>query len=131
MAAINLLGLDIGEQRIGVARVNTLAKLPEPLITLKNDNLFVDNLKKLIVEYQISYLIIGLPRNLSGEETPQTQYVKRFSQANLADIGVPIKFQDETLSSVAAEERMNPKNRDLGVDALAATVILEDYLRAL
>jgi putative Holliday junction resolvase len=125
----NLLGLDIGGRRIGVARVNLIARLPEPLATLTNDSTFASKLKELIDQYQIDGLVVGLPRNLSGQETAQSEYTKNFCEDNLTQLDLPIFWQDETLSSVTAEDALQDKKHTKSdVDAMAATVILADYL---
>jgi putative Holliday junction resolvase len=127
----NLLGLDIGERRIGVARVNLVARLPQALTTLSNDDSFVSKLKDLIKQYQIDGLVVGLPRNLKGEETAQSGYTRHFSKDKLTGLGLPIIWQDETLSSVAAAEDMNKRKlKSDNIDALAAEIILDDYLSA-
>lgn len=131
MPANNILALDIGTVRIGVARVNAVAKIPEMLPTLSNDTSFLDKLIWLIAEYQIDTLVVGLPRNMSGEETAQTTYVRNFCAEKLEDLGIPVNFQDETLSSVAAEEYL--QSQGIGgnkgdVDAAAAAIIVQDYL---
>ena len=126
---VNLLGLDIGERRIGVARVNLIAKLPEALATLPNNTTFLERLKQLIGEYQIDGLVVGLPRNLNGQETAQSQTIRDFCAKYLNRLNLPIIWQDETLSSVAAESQAKDKQSKAGVDALAARIILEDYLK--
>lgn len=128
--ATNLLGLDIGEKRIGVARVSLPARLPQALVTLNNDTVFLDNLKTIIKEHQIDTLIVGLPRNLNGQETAQTVFVYNFCKQYLQDVGLPIIMQDETLSSHEAENRLKgQKYQKTDIDALAAVIILEDYLQ--
>lgn len=130
MAVNNVLGLDIGEKRVGVARVGMIARIPEPLGALINDATFSEALQRLITEYQPDILVVGLPRNLDGQETPQSHYAREFSQQNLVNYGLPIVFQDETLSSRVAEERLKGKPYVKGdIDAQAAVVILEDYLQ--
>lgn len=129
MVINSVLGLDIGEKRIGVARVQLIARIPEALGALNNDEGFSGALQALIDEYQPDTLIVGLPRNLDGQETAQTQYVKAFSQENLLQFNLPIVFQDETLTSRVAEDRLQGTNYKKGdIDAQAAVVILEDYL---
>lgn len=133
MVINNALGLDIGEKRIGVARVNMIARVPEPLATLANDDSFAVRLEQLIGEYDPDVLVVGLPRNLNGQETAQSAYVKAFSQEKLIYCKVPIVFQDETLSSRAAEERLQEggSGKKADIDAMAAAIILEDYLKSL
>ena len=125
----NALGIDVGSVRIGVARVNAIARLPEPLCVLKNDGSFQAELNKLINEYDIDLLVIGLPRNMSGQETKQSEYVKAFVNEYLAAFSTPHVFQDETLSTVGAKDRMLSKSDgQLGIDAHAAAIILDDFL---
>jgi putative Holliday junction resolvase len=129
MVINSVLGLDIGEKRIGVARVQLIARIPQALGALINDDNFTRALQALIDEYQPDILVVGLPRNLEGQETAQTQYVKAFSQEKLTLFKLPIVFQDETLSSRVAEDRLQGKDYKKGdIDAQAAVVILEDYL---
>jgi len=128
----NLLGLDVGEKRIGVARVSMLARLPQPLDTLNNDDQFTNRLNQLIDSYQIDSLIVGLPRNLNGEETKQSTYVRDFCENKLKSLDLQIFFQDETLSSHEAELRLNSVKKHYkksDIDSVAAVVILEDYLQ--
>ena len=125
----NLLGLDIGEKKIGLARVNLIARLPQPLAVLKNDSSFLSKLDSLIAAHDTQALIVGLPRNLKGEETAQSVYIRDFVSKNLADYF--IIWQDETLSTVAAESKLaqyGVKDKPDMLDAVAACIILEDYL---
>jgi putative Holliday junction resolvase len=132
MEANNLLGVDVGEKRIGIARVNMIARLPEALTALHNDESFAGAFQALIDEYQPDILVVGLPRNLQGQETAQSAYVRAFSQESLLSFNIPVVFQDETLSSRVAEERLQGRPHTKGdIDAQAALVILEDYLQTL
>jgi putative Holliday junction resolvase len=128
----NVLGLDIGEKRIGVARANMVAKIPTPLCTLENDDNFIDKLKSIANKEQVDLVVIGLPRNMSGEETKQSQYVRKFVNAKIKQLGFKVLFADETLSSVSAQERLLlSKKSKTGIDSIAASIILEDYLKTL
>ncbi len=123
----NALGLDVGQARIGVARSNSIAQISEPLAVLSNDEQFETKLKQLITEYSIDLIVVGLPRNMKGEKTAQSQYVEEFVEHTRTRIDVAIELQDETLSTVAAAERVTEKTKSME-DAHAAAVILEDYL---
>ena len=123
----NALGLDVGAVRIGVARVNSIAQIAEPLVVLQNNDSILDEIEKLTVEYSADLIVVGLPRNMSGETTKQTEYVKEFAQELIKKIAVNVVFQDETLSTVAASERTTDKTKNIE-DAVAAAVILEDFL---
>jgi|APCry1669188879_1035177.scaffolds.fasta_scaffold09000_2 putative Holliday junction resolvase len=129
MAINNVLGLDIGESKTGVARVNMIARLPQVVATLKNDNNFITEITKIIKEENIDAMVIGLPRNMNGEETAQTKYVRDYVDNYLKSLNLPIFFQDETLSSKAAEVRLAGSGyKKTDIDSMAAVVILEDYL---
>lgn len=131
MAISSAIGIDVGEKRVGIARVHMIARIPEPLGALANDTSFEKALGAILDEYQPDILVVGFPRNLQGHETPQTQYVKAFTQERLIPFNIPIVFQDETLSSRVAESRLMNKQHTKGdIDAAAAVVILEDYLQS-
>jgi len=122
---LTVLGFDYGNARIGVARVNTLVKIPEPLGVIETRNQEV--LNKLISEHQPDRLVVGLPRGLDGQETEQTDAARQFA-ASLKVFNRPIFMQDEALSSVEAEARLKLLKKPISVDAMAAVIILEDYL---
>lgn len=123
----NALGLDVGLARIGVARISAIAQIAEPLVVLKNDVFFVEKLRQLIAEHSVDLIVVGMPRNMKGEKTDQSAYVEEFVKELAEETGVSLQFQDETLSTVAAQERVTPKTKQLE-DAYAAAVILEDFL---
>lgn len=129
--AINLLALDVGDVRIGVALANYPSYLAHALITLNNDQYFIDKLKSLINEYHISRLVIGLPRNMDSEDTPQTLKVKNFVSQLKSKLQLEISFQDEFLTSKKAEEVLNQRSKTYSkedIDKTAASLILEDYI---
>lgn len=126
--ATNILSLDVGERRVGVAIASLVARLPRPLTTLDNTEDIWQDIAKLIVDEDASTLVVGLPRNLSGDETAQTKYVRDFA-AKIE--GIEIIFQDEALTSQKAETELAGRGKPFAkgdIDALAATYILEDYL---
>lgn len=131
MPANNILALDIGTVRIGVARANLIARIPEALTTIANDENTLSALQEIIAEYEIDTLVVGLPRNMEGLETKQTKYVQEFCEKTLIQLNIPIVFQDETLTSVAAEAELEKPGKitpKANVDARAAEIILDDYL---
>lgn len=120
----DIIGLDIGTKRIGVARVNLIARIPQPLPIIDNNINVSESIKLLIKKYQPLYLVIGLPRNLNGEETKQSIFTKEFVDSYIPK-DAKVKWQDETLTSKEASSRTG-KIKDLDSDA--ACLILEDYL---
>ncbi len=128
---VNALGIDVGAKRIGLARVNAIAKIPEPLGTYLNDDTFPAALIKLTDEHDINVIVVGLPRNLKGEETPQSKIVRDFAESVIKmNTNLPVIFQDETLTSVAAERHGRDAIERFGIDSLAAAEILNDFIKA-
>ena len=126
------IGLDIGEKRIGVAQADSEVRLAFPLCTLDANELFLDRLREIIAEVQPSVLVVGYPRNQQGESTAQTREVERVAEG-LKALNVPLVFQDESLTSVLAEDYLKRHNRNYtkaDIDAHAAAIILGDYLEA-
>lgn len=126
-----ILALDVGDVRIGVARANTIAKIAEPLVTIEMNDTAAERVAELTKEQQADCVVVGLPRNMAGDETAQTEKVRAFV-AKLEDaLDIPVKLQDESLTSVKAEEILEARKSGYNkgdVDALAAALILEDYL---
>lgn len=125
------LALDVGAQRIGVARGNSIARIASPLTTLQHTDQIFTDVAQVLKQEQADELVVGLPRGLDGQETDQTRYVRKFVADLQAHISVPIHFQDEALTSVKAEKELEARKKPYAkgdVDALAATYILSDYL---
>ena len=127
MANKALVGLDVGEKRIGVAVADLSVRIAVPYETILVDGTEIEKLEALVSSQGANILVLGYPRNQAGEVTSQTQYVEDFA-SKLEYLGVKIVFQDESLSSVEAERRLG-RVKDKGeIDAEAASIILQDYL---
>lgn len=134
MAVNNVLALDVGNKRIGVAIGNTLAKLASPLTTVQNTTDVFTELAKIIRSNEVSVVVIGLPRDQNGNETNQTAVSRRFGDELMRHIEVSTIFQDESLTSVMAEERLHQRGTipsKEAIDAEAAAIILSDYFDTL
>ena len=130
VASKNILGLDVGEKRIGVALADSAVKIAVPLDTIEVDGSEVQNIASLVVGEKINTIVVGYPRNQAGLATSQTIYVEKFAE-QLGYLEVPIEFQDESLTSVMAEDRLKAHNRPYSkgdIDAQAAAIILQDYM---
>jgi len=124
-----VLGLDIGTARIGVAIADDRMRIPVPQGVIEVDGHEMDALRTLITEQAISTVVVGYPRNQSGEATEQTKLVE--SVVEPLKSYVDVQFQDESLTSVLAEKRLKARNKPYSkgdIDAEAAVIILEDYL---
>ncbi len=126
----NIVCLDVGEKRIGVAVADTSIKIAVPFDTLEVDDAINETILKLLSTEQADVLVVGYPRNQSGETTAQTQFVEDFING-LGEISPKVVFQDESLTSVMAEKQLSDHGRPYkkgDIDALAAAIILQDYL---
>lgn len=125
-----LLGLDVGEKWIGVAVADTGVRIAVPLDTIVVDGGEVAAIAELVIREQATTLVVGYPRNQQGQPTAQTKAVEQFV-AQLENIDVSIVYQDESLTSVMAEDRLKSYGRPYtkaDIDAQAATIILQDHL---
>ncbi len=125
-----LLALDVGEKRIGVALADPSIGIAIVYDTLEVDGTEIARIMQVVIEEKVTKVIVGYPRNQSGDPTQQTHYVEEFA-AKLQDLDVPVVFQDESLTSVRAEEilaRQGKPYQKGDIDALAACLILQDYL---
>ena len=121
-----ILGFDYGGVRIGVARVDTFVKLPEPLGIIATDDW--QGLQELVDEHKPAFLVVGLPRSLDGTQNAQAAICKQFARDLTDKTGLPTIMQDESLTTVMASDARGSKGQS-NLDAQAACIILEDYLR--
>lgn len=139
---MKLLGLDVGEKRIGVAKADTNVKIAVPDGMVPVDGQEFATLVRRCDVQNIDIIVVGMPRNLQGQLTAQSDYVKTFvknlNQALLKakpnHKTIKIFFQDESLTSVQAKANLKNKgfNKKAGdVDAEAAAIILQDFLENL
>ncbi len=125
----SLLALDVGTKRIGVAFADSNLPIAVPLATIEVTGTEVEELSKVIKERSVETIVVGYPRNQSGEPTDQTGIAEAF--ADRIRVLAPIVFQDESLTSVMAEDRLKASRKPYqkgDIDALAAAIILQDYL---
>lgn len=130
----NIVALDVGDARIGVARASSIARISETIGTVPMNDEAPSAIKQLLQDQAADVLVVGLPRNMSGEETAQTAKVRAFATKLEQETGCKVVFQDESLTSVQAEVALDKDKKAYNkgdVDALAATYILNDYLSTL
>jgi len=130
-----ILGLDIGDARIGVAISDELGFAAHPLCTITRKNRQVDlaALNVLIDTHGVEEIVIGLPLRLNGEIGIQAQKVKKFAAVLERKFNLPISFLDERFTTVEAEQilqqtKKRRKKRKRVVDQVAAVLILDGYL---
>jgi putative holliday junction resolvase len=130
--ATNLLGIDYGSQRVGVA-LSVDGRSPQRLVTLDQDEQLWERLEQLSAAHQVEQIVIGLPRSTDGEDSAWTAQVRQLAGEVESRLGLPVVLQDEFGTSQAARERLgtklSPVERRALVDQESAVIILEDYLR--
>ena len=136
---MRILALDIGAKRIGMAFADTKVRIAIPRGMIPVDGKEFATIAKGYRLEKAELIVAGLPRNNQGEETQQTQFVRDFVQglqnyfAEQEKVQLLVRFQDESLTSVAAESHfgndISRADRASGkVDAEAAAIILQDFI---
>lgn len=132
MSVEYFVGLDVGEKRIGVAIGDSEVCIAVPSETIEVDGTEIDEIRGIVERCKADKIVVGYPRNQSGQATKQTEFVENFTK-KLADLRVKIVFQDESLTSVVAEDRLKMHARPYkkgDIDSRAAAIILQDYIEA-
>jgi putative Holliday junction resolvase len=134
---MRIVGIDFGERRIGVAAAETSTRMAIPVTTVVVTGDPLDDLMLIVREQRAEELVFGLPLSLSGAEGPQAQRIREVATALEARIDIPIRFQDERLTTRQAEHS-SPRTKKKGVsrakasspgrDAVAASIVLQAYL---
>jgi len=143
-----LLGIDLGERRIGIALADGDGSPAHPHSTLRraaNPDLDAAALGALIAVHQVGELVVGLPLEASGAEGSQSGITRVWAAAIAERLELPLTFRDERLTSHLAEDRLGPMKRGRSggppsktqrdayrarVDREAASIILQDELDA-
>jgi putative Holliday junction resolvase len=126
-----VLALDVGEKRIGVAAADGTVLIARTLGTVEVDGDELSAILRFLSHERAEVVVIGYPRNQSGEATAQTAFVEAFAERLRQVTDTPLVFQDESLTSVIAEQRLQSYGKPYAkgdIDALAAALILQDYL---
>jgi len=130
MSSQTLIGLDVGEKRIGVSVADTGVRIAVPFSTVEVDGSEIEAIAEIVIKEQAEVIVVGYPRNQQGEATAQTDFVEKFTE-RLEYLDKKIVFQDESLTSVLAEQQLKAHNRPYSkgdIDAQAAAIILQDYV---
>ncbi len=144
-----ILGVDYGRARIGLAVADAETRMARPLSTIQriNRNEDMRRLRELVREHGVTQIVVGLPLRLDGTRGPMAEEAERFAGRVRKQIGVTVEMVDERLTSWEAErlleevqgrfihgEKLSDRKRtrktqdQITVDAVAASVILKEYL---
>ena len=128
------IGIDLGSKRVGLAisdKMNLIAS-PYKTLTFKNEKDLLDQLRLIIVDFKVKSIVLGLPLNMNGEDSAQTKKVREFKSV-LSTFNLPVKLEDERLSSVSAKKSLVMQDIKTGhnkseIDKRAAAIILQQFL---
>ena len=132
-----LAGLDVGTKTIGIAICDAMWTIASPAETIRRAKFSIDRalLRELVAKQQVKGLVIGLPLNLDGSDSPRTQSVRAFAR-NLIEFALPTLLWDERWSTAAvtrtllAADASRARRAEL-VDKMAAAYILQGAIDAL
>ena len=132
---MKIMAVDYGDSHTGLAccdRTETLAS-PIGVIDEKNFNICAEKVAAMSVEYEAGLIVVGNPLNMNGSAGPRSEMCKSFAELLQNLVEVPVVMWDERSSTVTAHQMMNDvnkrgKKRKAVIDAVAAAVILENYL---
>ena len=141
---MKFLGLDVGNRRVGVAFGDSELRLATPVDVVIRASLVEDTraIRQFAHEYDAARLIVGLPHNMDGTRGAQAEAVTRYAGKIAEALNLPVVFWDERLTTVEATRRTQEagaprktasrarrvKKSHVGLDAIAAAVILQDYM---
>lgn len=130
-----VLAIDYGHKRIGLAISDELGMTARPLETLARTNRRNDfrRLRELARQHEVARIVVGNPVRLDGSAGEMAEQAARFAARVQKELGLPVEMVDERLSSWEAQEtsvatKTKRDKQGAGVDAVAAAVILRDYL---
>jgi putative holliday junction resolvase len=141
-----ILAIDYGRTRIGLAIADAQRGVAQPLATLEriNRNEDMRRLRELARDHSVKFVVVGLPLRLDGTRGEMAEEAERFAQRVRKQIGIPVEMADERLTSWEAErqleEQFGRKSKltdsaskkkpveKFSVDSMAAAIILRDYL---
>ena len=135
---MRIMGLDYGSKTVGVAISDELMITAQPVITIerKSENKLRKTLAKieeLIKEYEVSFVVLGYPKNMDNSEGERVTATKEFKEHLERRTGLEVILQDERMSTVESERILmeagvRREHRKEYVDKMAAAVILQSYL---
>lgn len=135
---MRIMGLDFGSKTVGVAISDSLLVTAQgiEIIRRKEENKLrrtLARIEELIVEYDVSEIVLGLPKHMNGSEGVRVELTNEFKEKLERRTGLPVTLWDERLTTVAADRSMmetgvRRENRKNYVDMIAAVFILQGYL---
>ena len=134
---MRIIGLDIGEKRVGIAYCDTATNVCVPLKVINASEVSESSpsWRRLLADYEPDLIVCGLPKTLSGARGKQARRVEELARQIALQAGVELEFEDERLSSSQAkrylrEQGMSEREMRGKLDSVAASLILQSWLDA-
>jgi putative Holliday junction resolvase len=133
MEIYRLMGIDFGEKRVGIALTDPMQIISKPFVVLPNDEKLFVAINDIIRKENVGQIVLGLPLNLSGEDSKKTIEVRAFRKKLEEQVKIQVVFYDERYSTAEATDLLiemgySPKERKKIIDKMAASIILKNYL---
>lgn len=131
---MRVLGLDIGERRVGVAVSDPGGRVATPVKVLQAPlSADLSSFRRVLDDYEVEMIVVGLPLSMDGSEGPQAALVRKEVARLAKAVVVEWRFQDERLSPIAAQRMMaeagaDSRKRRGSVDMVAASIMLQTFL---
>ncbi len=129
-----ILSVDLGKKKVGLAISDTKHTITTPIKNILRNKLFHENIKKIILEYDVGAILVGLPLNNDKSLNKISQFIVDISK-NMDlylienKINLPIFFWDENFSSFEAETLVRDFYKGKKIDKFAAKIFLDDFIR--
>lgn len=135
MPTLRVLGLDVGDRRIGIALSDALGLTAQQLMVLERRGVSTDAraVERLVMQHQVDRLVVGLPLTMAGAQGPQAKKVMTFIATLRPRLSVPIHWIDERLTTVQGRRALQEtgtsrRKRRQVIDQVAAQLILQQFL---
>ncbi len=132
---MRILGIDLGEKRIGISISDELGIIAQGLPTISSVNVGEDlkNIKNIVDKYDVKKIIVGLPKNMNGTLGKQAKKALSFAEKLREICQLPVELEDERLSTSKAEKLLihadqSRKKRKKVIDKMSAVIILQSFL---
>ncbi len=130
---MRFLCIDLGDKRTGLAVCDDNETIASPVGVIESGKSLYDEITGAVERYQAQALVFGLPLNMDGSENERTVQTRRFAEEIKDKTNLPIFFQDERLSSFAAQKKLSQtglthKKKKDRIDAIAAADILREFI---
>lgn len=126
---MRILGLDIGDKRIGVAVSDELEIISTPLEVIENSEKVDEKIREIINKYNIKKVVVGIPYTLKGSVGHQARKTIEFVDRRLKNMNIEVDYIDERFTTKIPSKLFEKYSKKKLIDRFSASIILEDYLK--